>query len=124
MDISKLTIGQAREKLEEAEALARELGRPAPTGATEAATSHSIEVGQPYLIRTVTMAYTGRVVAVTDSDIVLEDAAWIADTGRYHEALTKGSLNEVEPYPDRVLVSRGGLIDMAPWSHNLPREAK
>ena len=85
---------------------------------------HSLEIGKAYLIRTVTMAYTGRVVAVTDTDIVLENAAWIADTGRYHEALVDGSLNEVEPYPDQVIVGRGGLIDAAQWSHPLPREAK
>ena len=86
--------------------------------------SHSIKVGVAYLIRTVTMTYTGRVVTVTDTDIVLADAAWVADTGRYYDALRDGKLAEVEPYPDRVIVSRGALVDCAPWGHALPRAQK
>jgi len=86
--------------------------------------SHSFVIGSKYLIRTVTMHYTGRLESVTDSDIVLSDAAWIADTGRYSEALTKGSLAEVEPYPGDVIVSRGVIVDAAIWDHGLPRETK
>ncbi len=73
------------------------------------------EIGEHYLIRTVTMIDTGRVVAVTPHEIVLEDAAWIADTGRFSDSLKDPSLfNEVEPYPDgRVLVGRGAIIEAA-----------
>jgi hypothetical protein len=88
--------------------------------------SHSFEVGKAYLIRTVTLHYTGRVVAVTDFDVMLEDAAWVADTGRYHECLELGKFSEVEPYPDstggRVCVCRGAMVDYAPWPHKLPRQ--
>lgn len=86
--------------------------------------SHSFEIGKAYLIRTVTMYYTGRVVKVTESDVVLEDAAWIANTGRYYDALTHGTLNEVEPYPGRVAVCRGAVVDFAEWTHELPRSQK
>ena len=86
--------------------------------------SHSFIVGQAYLIRTVTMHYTGRVVTVTDSDVWLEDAAWIADTGRYSDSLKTGELAEIEPYPQGVAVARGGIIDFAPWIHKLPRVQK
>lgn len=86
--------------------------------------SHSFELGKAYLIRTVTMHYTGRVVRVTDSDVVLEDAAWIADTGRYANSLSDGVLSEVEPYPGTVAVCRGGMIDFAEWTHKLPRDQK
>ena len=96
-----------------------------PVGASRTGLrSHSFEVGKAYLIRTVTMYYTGRVVAVTDSDVVLEDAAWIADTGRYSNSLAEGSLNEVEPYPGRVAVCRGAMVDFAEWQHALPRTQK
>mgnify|MGYP001106916061 CR=1 FL=1 len=94
----------------------RELLRPSA--------SHSFEVGQTYLIRTVTMFYTGRVVAITDSDLVLEDAAWIADTGRFSDCLETGVLNEVEPFLDKVIVARGGIVDATPWTHPLPRTQK
>ena len=83
--------------------------------------SHSAQIGKCYLIRTVTMMYTGRLTKVTESDFVLEDAAWIADSGRYADALSKGTLQEVEPYPNEVIVSRAALVDMAVWSHPLPR---
>ncbi len=86
--------------------------------------SHSIKVGEAYLIRTVTMHYTGRVVNVTDSDIELSDAAWIADTGRFHDALKNGTLNEVEPYVGNVFVSRGCIVDFTRWRHALPRDQK
>ena len=91
---------------------------------SNAETSHSFTVGECYLIRTVTMMYTGRLVSVTESDVVLEDAAWIADSGRYSDALKHGTLDEVEPYPDAVCVSRAALVDVAIWSHPLPREQK
>lgn len=39
-------------------------------------------VGANYLIRTVTMIDTGRLVDVGPQELVLEEAAWIADTGR------------------------------------------
>ncbi len=87
-------------------------------------TAHSLKIGTCYLIRTVTMMYTGRLIAVTDSDLVLEDAAWIADSGRYADALEKGTLNEVEPYPNEVIVSRAAIVDAAEWTHDLPREQK
>lgn len=86
--------------------------------------SHSFEVGKAYLIRTVTMHYTGRVVEVTDSDVVLEEAAWIADTGRYSNSLAEGTLSEVEPYPGRVSVCRGAMVDFAEWKHQLPKVQK
>jgi len=70
------------------------------------------ELDEVYLIRTVTMIDTGKVVKVTDQEIVLEDAAWIADTGRFSDAIKKCEFNEVEPFPDgKVIIGRGSIID-------------
>lgn len=70
------------------------------------------ELGKIYLIRTVTMIDTGRLVAVTPQELVLEDAAWIADTGRFSQAVEKAEFGEVEPFPQgRVIVGRGSVID-------------
>jgi hypothetical protein len=72
----------------------------------------SWEIGAVYLIRTVTMIDTGRLVAVTEHELVIEDAAWIADTGRFSDALKKAEFGEVEPFPDgRVIVGRGAVVD-------------
>jgi len=86
--------------------------------------NHSFELGKAYFIRTVTLYYTGRLVRITDTDLVLEDAAWIADTGRFFNALKTGVLNEVEPYVNPAIVPRGGIIDATVWDHPLPREQK
>jgi len=82
-------------------------------------------IGKSMIIRTVTMIDTGRLVEVHDQELVLEDAAWVADTGRYADALKNGSLSEVEPYPDgRVIVGRGSIVDACEWKHELPRAMK
>ena len=82
--------------------------------------SHSMESGKNYFIRTVTFHYTGKLKSITDSDIVLENAAWVADSGRFATALSSGELAEVEPYPGNVIISRGSIVDMSEWTHELP----
>lgn len=71
------------------------------------------QIGKPYFIRTVTHHLTGRLVAVTQHELWLEDAAWIADDGRFMQAIEKAEFAEVEPFPSdrRVAVGRGSLID-------------
>lgn len=81
------------------------------------------QIGQAYLIRTVTLYYTGRVKRVTPKEIILEDAAWIADTGRFSDALKTGVLNEIEPMGE-VIIGRGAVVDAAKWTHELPKEKK
>jgi hypothetical protein len=84
----------------------------------------SFEVGKAYFIRSVTYHYTGRLVTITDTDLVLASAAWIAESGRFSEALKIGRLNEVEPYPDKVILQRSAIVDACEWLHDLPREVK
>lgn len=86
--------------------------------------SCSFEIGQKYFIRTVTMAHTGRVVSITESDIELADAAWIADTGRFADALRTGDFDEIEPFPNTAYVSRASIVDFCVWEHDLPRKQK
>ena len=81
-------------------------------------------LGAAVIVRTVTHYYTGRIVLLTEHEIVLDEAAWVADTGRWANALSTGSLVEVEPFPGIVLVMRGAVIDVSPWAHPLPREVK
>lgn len=69
-------------------------------------------IGVKYFIRTVTHHHTGELVAFTPNEIVLKNAAWIADDGRLTDALRSGVFNEVEMFPDRnVLVGRNSIID-------------
>jgi hypothetical protein len=86
--------------------------------------SHPYKIGAAYLIRTVTMIDTGRVVDVTEHEIVLEDAAWVADTGRFAAALKSCEFSEVEPFPaGRVIIGRHSVID-AVQIETLPRKVK
>ena len=84
-------------------------------------------VGHSYLFRTVTHIELGRVVRIIGQFIELEDASWIADTGRYHDLLRDGIFSkdsEVEPYPLYTGVNTQSLVNYAPWPHALPREQK
>jgi hypothetical protein len=74
-------------------------------------------------VRAVTFHYTGRLTDAVDGMVVLEDAAWIGESGRWARALASGELSEVEPYPaGRVVV--GGIVDISEWKHELPRDVK
>lgn len=83
-------------------------------------------IGDCVFIRSVTNYYTGRLVNVTDGFLVLEEAAWVADTGRFHNYLMTGQPNEVEPYPDGVFVrvNIGSVSDICDWKHPLLRVQK
>ena len=110
MKIEELTVKDLREirkllGLASVEPIAAELKRFEP--------SHPWEVGENYFIRTVTHHLTGKLVAVHEQELVLSNAAWIADDGRFADAVAKSDFNEVEPFPEKrhVIVGRASLID-------------
>ena len=113
MKIDDLTIGEARQ-------LASMFSAPSlPTD-----TTGPWEIGKNYLIRTVTMIDTGKLVAVGSTELVLESAAWIADTGRFTGALQSCTFSEVEPFPaGKLIIGRGSVID-AIQIPKLPKEQK
>lgn len=80
--------------------------------------------GKKVFIRTVTHYYTGRLTDSPEGWLKLDEAAWIADTGRFHIALREGRLEEVEPYPGTCWIAAGAVVDVCEWPHELPRTAK
>ena len=109
MSYDDLTIREARE-------IARMFG-----GQSGAQDATDIPVGENIMIRGVTLYYVGHCERVTQQEIVLSDASWVANTGRLHEALTSGTLDEVEPFPHGdVIVGRGAIMDVSRWPHDLP----
>jgi hypothetical protein len=126
MNIEELTIADARQRLSEANEIAQALGQDRLGAIASAAMDeHAYPLGKAVIIRCVTHYYTGKIVRVTPGELVIVDAAWIADAGRWGQALVDGSVNEVEPYPDgEVIVSRGAVVDVAEWHSPLPREVK
>jgi hypothetical protein len=75
-------------------------------------------------IRTVTHYYVGTVSDTRGEFVVLADAAWVADTGRWNTFLTTGVASEVEPFPGEVAVSLGAIVDVCQWDHALLRDVK
>lgn len=86
---------------------------------------HPYRIGEAYFIRTVTLYYTGRLVAVHEHELVLEDCAWIACTKRFADTFKEGAFDEVEPFPPGpVVIGRGAIIDACIWPKDLPREQR
>uniref|UniRef100_A0A6H1ZLD6 Uncharacterized protein n=1 Tax=viral metagenome TaxID=1070528 RepID=A0A6H1ZLD6_9ZZZZ len=110
MNFNDLTIGQAKQ-------LADMFTKDTDPGPWE--------IGANYLIRTVTMTLTGRLVSVYPQELMLQDAAWIADTGRFANAVEMSSFEEVEPFPEgRIVgVGRGAVVDFCKIT-TLPRSQK
>ena len=82
------------------------------------------EIGKSYLIRTVTLYYTGRCIKITGKFIQLEEAAWIADTGRWSEASATGLFSEVEPFANNPWVNTDVVIDAQEITYKLPTKIK
>jgi len=82
------------------------------------------EIGGSYLFRTVTYFLLGKVKEIKGSFIELEKASWVADTGRFNEAISKGSLSEVETVAVPVWLNASSIVDVFEWTHALPKESK
>lgn len=83
-------------------------------------------VGKNYFIRTVTHHLVGKLIKVTDKELVLTEASWIADDGMFSVAMKTGSFDEIEPYlkDSEVIIGRGSLIDAVIFNFELPTEKK
>ena len=116
MNIEDITIKQARE-------LAAIFCTPQPKPTRE---PHPLwYVGNRVFIRTVTHHHTGEVVSFDEHEIILRNAAWIADDGRFANAIATGEFDEIEPFPDGavIVIGRGSIID-AVGIAALPRSTK
>lgn len=111
MNINDMTIGQGKE-LVAMFGSTQQLGmKPVP-----------FEVGKAYFFRTVTYHFTGRITSIVGDFLVLEEAAWIGDSGRFAYAMKSGKLEEVEPFPQDapVLLNWTTITDAVEWAHALP----
>lgn len=112
MNLDDLTIGQAKE-------LASMLGASKSEQCVETATKK----GDKVFIRTLTFHYTGEVVADNGVFINLKNCAWIADSGRFSNAISKGEVNEVEMIGEAKILYQN-IIDVIEWKHDLPMRTK
>jgi hypothetical protein len=74
---------------------------------------HPYKIGANYLIRTVTMIYTGKIIKVYKDELVLQKACWIPETERWNESVKNSVFKEQEPYPEEkeVIIGRGSILD-------------
>jgi hypothetical protein len=94
-----------------------------PATAQGVVSADDFEVGKSYFIRSVTMYHVGRVSRITKGFVHLEESSWIADTGRFSDAMKSGNFNEVEPVGEWA-VSFGGITDFGKFQHPLPTKQK
>jgi hypothetical protein len=105
MDIENLTLGQLRE-------IQSMCG-------TKTSSKHPFKIGEKYFIRTATYFQLGRLKDIQGKWLILEEACWIADTGRFHEFLKDGKCNEYEEFTNDVYIPLDSVIDITKWSHAL-----
>ena len=93
---------------------------------TASSKPHPFQIGKNYFIRTVTMILVGRLEEVFENELVLSTAAWVADTGRFADCLKKGesAINDIEPFPNDIIVGRNSIIDVTLWDHDLLTKQK
>ena len=103
LDIDELTIGQVKE-------IANMVNQTKNENLINDCSPW--EIGKKYFIRTVTMHLTGELISISNQELVLKDAAWIADSGRLNEFVKDVSnANEVEPFQNNVIIGRGAIVD-------------
>lgn len=87
MNLNDLTLGQIKE-------IGSLLGK------TTVVEDCPFEVGENYLIRTVTFTLTGKIKSKIGAFLVLQDADWITDTGRFSISLESDAI-----------VAKGAIVD-------------
>jgi hypothetical protein len=123
MSKNEKTKSELEKELQEIEALEAKI-KSKKDGVKFSKLDVPFKVGNAYFIRTVTYFATGKVKAVVGNFLVLEDAAWIADTGRFSTAMTKGILDEIEPVDVDMYINLNSIADAFDWKFKLPREVK
>ena len=113
MNISEMTIDEIEQYVNETKSKICEIKMP-------------YTIGKKYLIRTVTMIFTGKLEKAYPGELVITNAAWIAETERWADSCAKGIFKVVEPYPvdAKVIVNRSSIIDAVEVSWELPTKQK
>ena len=76
-------------------------------------------MSKKFFFRTVTYHLVGKVEKRIGSFLELSSASWVADSGRFMNAIRDGVLKEVEPV-GTVWVNLSAVTDFFPWKHPLP----
>lgn len=80
-------------------------------------------VGKKIFVRLVTYHWVGEVDKIVGKLVFLKNASWVADSGRFMQAIRDGILSEVEPVGDWFF-NIDSIVDGGFWTHPLPKEQK
>lgn len=90
-----------------------------------------IEVGKFYLFETPIKVFVGQVRRITKIHTELEDSAWVADSGRFYDAIKDGfykgeakTQSEIEPIQGYMIIENQAIISIIPWTHGKCSEQK
>lgn len=87
------------------------------------------EIGEAYFFRTVTYHTVAKIKKIVGNFLVLEEASWIADSGRFGEFINDGKVyestsSEVEPIDVSVILNVNSIVDAFVWKHKMPSKVK
>lgn len=86
------------------------------------------EVGDNVVLMTDTFYWIGKIAKIGNSAVILDEAAWIADMGRFANALSSGprGISEAEPVPGsgRMGVPLAHIRTYIPWPHPTIRQVQ
>ena len=118
-DLNKLSFEELKKQVEDLEKKKSNINK------TQVKDSPLV-IGENYLIRTVTMIYTGKLTKVYGKELVFVKTAWIPETERWADTVEKGIFKEVEPYPEdsEVIINRETILDITKVYWELPRKQK
>ena len=80
-------------------------------------------IGQKWFFRTVTYHMVGKVEKLIGRIAYMTDSSWVADSGRFMDAIKYGKLSEVEPVGE-CYINLDTVTDFFPWKHELPKDQK
>jgi hypothetical protein len=80
-------------------------------------------IGKKFFFRSVTYHLVGKVESKIGNILELSCASWVADSGRFMQAIRDGKLSEVEPV-GRAFLNLAAVVDFFPWKHSLPEDQK
>lgn len=78
----------------------------------------TLEVGKTYFVQSCTKDWVGRLVSIDGPyTVTLEDAAWVALSGRLHAFVRDGQADGMEIEPVGVVCVQ--WVNWIPWDHAL-----
>ena len=80
-------------------------------------------IGKKFFFRSVTYHMLGKVESRVGNILELSSSSWVADSGRFMQAIKNGTLSEVEPV-GQAYINLSAVVDFFPWKHKLPEEQK